>query len=72
VLTDLRVSFRIVGTYNEVTGESGSKVLAQRIVSGRLNCVEPHGLVCSDLYGFAASAHLVSMKTWRAFAEVRK
>jgi hypothetical protein len=28
--------------------------------------VEPHGVVCSDLYGFAASAGLLSMKTWRA------
>ena len=34
--------------------------------SGSLDCVEPHDLVCSDLYGFPAAARLFSMKTWSA------
>jgi hypothetical protein len=35
-----------------------------------LDCVEPHGLACNDLYGFAAAACLFSRKTWRASVEL--
>jgi hypothetical protein len=31
-----------------------------------LSRVEPHGFVCSNLYGFVAHPCLFSMKTWRA------